>query len=217
MNSIRLLIADDHPLIAEGICNTFFNHPVIKVVAVVNNGTEVLKVLKNEIVDIVLLDIEMPVMNGIDCAKAIRENYKEVKVIILSMYQEASLIKQLVQIGVKGYMLKTIPKEELLLAIQKVFDGHEYFSSDVTKALLQDKDSEKIIQFTEKSKLLDTLTKREIEIISYISQGFTNPQIGEKLFISPRTVDSHRTNVMKKLDIHNVAGLIRFAFQNGLS
>lgn len=217
MSSIRLLIADDHPLIAEGIRNTFSNDSRINVVAVVNNGEEVLEVVKKEIVDVVLLDIEMPKMNGIDCAKAIISKHKEVKVIILSMYQEASLIKELIQIGVKGYMLKTIPKEELLLAIQKVFEGQEYFSSDVTKALLQDKNSEKIIQFTEKSQLLELLTKRETEIISLISQGFTNPQIAEKLFISPRTVDSHRTNVMKKLDIHNVAGLIRFAFQNGLS
>jgi two-component system response regulator NreC len=217
MSSIRLLIADDHPLIAEGIRNTFSNNLSIDVVAVVSNGEEVLEVIKNKVVDVVLLDIEMPKMNGIDCAKAIVSKHTEVKVIILSMYQEASLIKELIQIGVKGYMLKTIPKEELFLAIQKVYDGQEYFSTDVTKALLQDKNSEKIIQFTEKSKLLELLTKRETEIISYISQGFTNPQIAEKLFISPRTVDSHRTNVMKKLDIHNVAGLIRFAFQNGLS
>jgi two-component system response regulator NreC len=217
MSTIRLLIADDHPLIAEGIQNTFLNHSFIQVIAVVNNGEEVLEVLRTTVVDVLLLDIEMPKMNGIDCAKEITTKHKDVKIIILSMYQEASLIKKLIQIGVKGYMLKTIPKEELVLAIQKVFEGQEYFSSDVTKALLQDKNSEKIIQFTEKSKLLDLLTKREIEIISYISQGFTNPQIGEKLFISHRTVDSHRTNIMKKLNLHNVAGLIRFAFQNGLS
>lgn len=217
MSSIRLLIADDHPLIAEGIKNTFEDDSTIDVVGLVNNGQQVIEHLKELVVDIVLLDIEMPVLNGIDCAKIISNKYPEVKVIILSMYQEASLIKELMQIGIKGYMLKTIPKEELLLAIKKVFNGQEYFSSDVTKALLKGQSSEKIIQFTEKSKLLELLTKREIEIINLVSQGFTNAQIGKKLFISHRTVDSHRTNVMKKLDIHNVAGLIRFAIQNGIS
>jgi len=133
------------------------------------------------------------------------------------MYQEPSLIKSLVQIGVKGYMLKTIPKEDLLMAVEKVYEGYDYFSTDVTKALLLDNDAQKAIQFTEKSKFLKLLTSRELEIISLISQGLTNSQVGGKLFISPRTVDSHRTNIMKKIEVHNVAGLIRFAFQNGLS
>ncbi|WP_139957448.1 response regulator [Flavicella sediminum] len=217
MKPIRLLIADDHPLIAEGIKNTFTSNAFIEVVSVVTNGEEAIDFLKKEVVDIALLDIEMPKMNGLACAKEILANYQPVKVIMLSMYQEASLIKELIEIGVKGYMLKTIAKDELILAIQKVHGGQEYFSSDVTKALLLNKNSEKVIQFNEKSKLLELLTKREIEIIGFIAEGLTNIQIGEKLFISPRTVDSHRTNLMKKLDLHNVAGLIRFAFQNGLS
>lgn len=214
---IRILIADDHPLIAEGIKNTFENQSGFLVVGVVNNGREVIGFIENELVDIVLLDINMPEMDGIECAKIILSDFKEIKVAMLSMYQESSIIKSLIEIGVKGYMLKTIPSDELLLAIKSIHNGKEYFTSDVTKALISEDNSTSFNQFIKKSPLLKELTSREKEIIKFISQGFTNTQTGEKLFISPRTVDTHRTNIMRKLDIHNVASLIRFAFQNGLS
>lgn len=118
--------------------------------------------------------------------------------------------------GVKGYMLKTIPSDELLMAVKKIYEGKEYFNADVTKALLTDEKSTVLHTYKKKSPLLETLTNREIEIIKHISQGNTNTQIAELLFISPRTVDTHRTNIMRKLDVNNVASLIRFAFQNGL-
>lgn len=217
MNTIKVLIADDHPLIADGIKNTFDKQNNIEIVGIANTGKEVLSILAVEQIDIVLLDIEMPIMNGIDCAKVIVEKFPEVNIIMLSMYQEVSLIRKLIEIGVKGYMLKTIPKEDLIAVIEKVHLGEEYFSSDIVKALLLGKDSQKTIQFNEKSTLLELLTSREKEIVTFISKGMTNTEVGEKLFISPRTVDTHRTNIMKKIEVHNVAGLIRFAFQNGLS
>ncbi len=214
---IKILIADDHPLIAEGIKNTFENKSEFLVVTVVNNGEEAINYIEKNIVDIALLDINMPIMDGIECAKKIISEFKDVKVAMLTMHQEKSLIQKLIQIGVKGYMLKTIPSEELLLAIKNIYNGKEYFNSDVTKALISDDDSSSFNQFTKKSPLLSNLTTREKEIIKLISRGLTNNQIGEKLFISPRTVDSHRTNIMRKIEVNNVASLIRFAFQNGLS
>jgi two-component system response regulator NreC len=214
---IRILIADDHPLIAEGIKNTFSNQLDFEVVGMANNGEEAIEFIKENEVDVALLDINMPKLDGIQCAKIILSDFKEIKVAMLSMYQESSIIKSLIEIGVKGYMLKTIPSDELLLAIKSIYNGKEYFTSDVTKALISDDNSTSFNQFIKKSPLLEELTSREKEIIKFISQGFTNTQTGEKLFISPRTVDTHRTNIMRKLDIHNVASLIRFAFQNGLS
>ncbi|PQJ80224.1 response regulator [Polaribacter porphyrae] len=214
---IKILIADDHPLIAEGIKNTFQNQIDFKVVAIVENGKAVLEYLEQHSVDVVLLDINMPIMDGIECATHITRNYNDVNVAMLSMHQESSIIKKLIEIGVKGYMLKTIPSDELLLAVKKINSGKEYFNADVTKALLSDDKPNTLRQFSKKSPLLDDLTTREKEIIKYLSQGFTNTQIGEKLFISPRTVDTHRTNIMRKIDVHNVASLIRFAFQNGLT
>ncbi|WP_439128536.1 response regulator transcription factor [Polaribacter sp.] len=214
---IKILIADDHPLIAEGIKNTFENLEDFNVIGIVNDGKEAIDYIEKHLVDVALLDINMPIMDGIECAKEIIKNHKHVKVAILSMYQEASIIKNLIEIGVKGYMLKTIPSDELLLAIKNIYQGKEYFNTDVTKALISDNKPNSLHQYKKKSPLLDDLTSRELEIIKYISQGLTNTQVGEKLFISPRTVDTHRTNIMKKLDIHNVASLIRFAFQNGLT
>ena len=214
---IKILIADDHPLIAEGIKNVFDKTADFKVMAVVNNGQEALDFINNNIVDVVLLDINMPIMDGIECAKQIIKDFKDVKVAILSMLQESSIIKNLISIGVKGYMLKTIPSDELLFAVKTMYNGKEYFNSDVTKALLSDENSIPIYQHKNKSPLLDSLTTREIEIIKCVSQGLTNTQISQKLFISSRTVDTHRTNIMRKLDIHNVVSLMRFAFQNGLT
>ena len=213
---IKILIADDHPLIAEGIKNTFDNQEDYQVVAVVNNGEKAIEFISQHLVDIALLDINMPVMDGIECAKKITSNFKDVKVAMLSMYQESSIIKSLIDIGVKGYMLKTIPSDELLLSIKNIYNGKEYFNTDVTKALLSE-DTTTFHKYKKTSPLVDELTSREKEIIKYISQGLTNNQIGEKLFISPRTVDTHRTNIMRKINVHNVASLIRFAFQNGLT
>lgn len=213
---IRILIADDHPLIAEGIQNTFTDNDDFKVVQIVTNGKEALDAISEKIIDIVLLDINMPVMDGIECAKQIIQKYPEVKIAMLSMHQEASIIKNLIDIGVHGYMLKTIPSDELQTAIKTIYKGNNYFNADVTKALLSNNTSSSI-SYQQKSPLFDELTNREKEIIKLVAQGNTNTQIGEELFISPRTVDTHRTNIMKKLDIHNVASLIRFAFKNGLA
>lgn len=214
---IKILIADDHPLIAEGIKNTFDNNSEFNVIEVVKNGNEAINFIKTHAIDVALLDINMPIMDGIECAKEIVKNHNQVKVAILSMYQESSIIKNLIEIGVKGYMLKTIPSDELLLAIKNIYQGKEYFSTAVTKALISDDKPNSFLQYKKKSPLLNDLTTREKEIIKYISQGLTNAQVGEKLFISPRTVDTHRTNIMRKIDVHNVASLIRFAFQNGLT
>ena len=214
--AIRVLIADDHPLMAEGIANTFEGIDDIEVKAVVANGQEALDLILEDIFDVVLLDIDMPVLNGIDCAKEIIGKYSDVKVAMLSMHQEASLIKSLIAIGVKGYMLKTIPQDELIYAVKQIYQGKDYFNASITKALLNPEQNNKTVKVIDKSPLLEELTARELEILELIAKGSTNTQIGEKLFISPRTVDTHRTNIMNKLEIRNVAGLVRFAFQNGL-
>lgn len=216
--AISVLVVDDHPIMANAISDALKSDDKINILSILKNGQEALDFLKNIPVDVILLDVDMPVLNGIETAKQIIPNYPNTKVAMLSMHQEASIIKELVEIGVKGYMIKTIPKEELVTAIKVIFSGKDYFNADVTKALLFNKNTpKKIEEQKEKSPLLETLTDREKEIIMAISKGLTNTQVGEKLFISPRTVDTHRTNIMKKLDIHNMASLIRFAFQNGLS
>lgn len=204
----KILIADDHPIMADSIRSLLESSDSISVVGIVHNGRDVLDLLSKTAVDIALLDIDMPVMNGLECAQKIKADFPKVKVVILSMHQEKAMIRGLMELGIKGYMLKTIPKEELILAIETIQRGGEYFNSEITKALMASEPANK-------SDLAE-LSEREIEIIKLIANGLTNPQIGEELFISPKTVDVHRTNIMKKIGVNNVAGVVRFAFQNGL-
>jgi two-component system response regulator NreC len=215
--AIKVVIADDHPLIADGIKSNINRDKNFEVVAIVNNGKEALDYLQQNQVDILLLDIDMPIMSGIDCATNLIEQQHPVKIVMLSMHQDAYTIKKLIDIGVQSYLLKTVDSKELCYALQKVQNGENYFNADVTKAILDNKPSQSFASSALVSPLVDELTKREKEILVEICKGLNNTEIGEKLFISPKTVDVHRTNVMRKLDVHNVVSLVRFALRNGLA
>jgi len=210
---IRIILCDDHKIITEGISDLLSSEEDIQIVAVCHNGQEVLDTLISSDPDILLLDIDMPVMNGFECAEAVLEKDPRVKIAMLTMHEEKALIKRFIEIGVKGYFLKTIGKEELMRALRRIAEGEDYFPSDVTKALLREKIVSPNIT---KDPLLSELSDRETEIIRYVAKGKSNKEIAEDLYISPRTVDTHRSNIMRKLDVHNVAGIIRFAFVNGL-
>lgn len=209
MKKLKVLICDDHQIIVDGLKSLVNSIEDFEVVATANNGKEVLDILKLLSVDIILMDIDMPVMNGLDATTLIKEKYKYVKVIILSVHSEKGMIKNLIELGVDAYLLKNASRDELETAIRQVYKGGEYFSSGVTQSLLK-KDEDKLTD-------LDVdITKREVEILKLISSGLTNKEIGEKLFISHRTVDTHRTNLMRKLDVKNIAGLVSFALKKGL-
>ena len=211
---IRILLADDHTIITDGITDLFSNEEDLHIVKVCHNGQEVLDSILEVAPDIVLLDIDMPVMNGFECAEAILQSHPDIKIAMLTMHEEKALIKRFIEMGVKGYFLKTIGKVELTRAIRRIAQGEEYFPSSVTKALLSEKPATSNIEY---SPLIQTLSEREKEIIQWVAKGMSNKEIAKQLFISPRTVDTHRSNIMRKLDVHNVAGIIRFAFQNGLA
>ncbi|RLD52349.1 MAG: DNA-binding response regulator [Bacteroidetes bacterium] len=214
MKEIRLLVVDDHQIIIDGLKSLLEDEADFKLVGEANNGREALDVLKLLDVDIVLMDIDMPVMNGIEATKQIIKDFPNVKVVILSMHKEGGLIKNLIAIGAHGFLLKNSDQNELIGAIRKVASGDRYFSPDVTMSLLS-KTSINTTAF-DSMETLSQLTERETEILKLIAEGYSNKEIGEKLFISHRTVDTHRTNLMKKLDVNNIAGLIKFAIQNGL-
>jgi two-component system response regulator NreC len=210
MSKINILLTDDHQIIIDGLKSLLKNSDEITVCAEANNGREALRILGILSVDVVLMDIDMPVLNGIDTLKEIRKQYRDVKVIILSMHDEAGMIKSLIELGANGYLLKSCSKDELVDAITKVADGQSYFSTDVTMALLKPANA---LNPEPKNELL---TDRETEILKLIAAGFSNKEIGDRLFISHRTVDTHRTNLMKKLDVNNIAGLISYAIRNGI-
>lgn len=209
---IKVLLADDHQMILDGLSMLLDQEPDIEKVQEVTDGELVMKVLETVEVDIVVLDIEMPRMDGIETSRAIKAKYPEVKILILTMYNKKSFIEQLVQAGAMGYILKNRGKEELIDAIRKIANGGKYFGDSVTETLINS-----LIDDNETSKpIAVVLTRREKEILQHIIQGMSTPQIAEKLFIANSTVESHRRNLIDKTGVPNTKALIAFAYENGL-
>lgn len=207
---INVAIADDHQIVIDGLKALLDNEPDFAFKAHALNGRAALDLAENLNIDVFLMDIDMPEMDGIEATKVLKREYPDIKVIILTMHDEKSLIRMLMDLGADGYLLKNSDQAELSLAIRNVHEGKKHFSSEVTMSLLQPDEPET------QQENLKGLTEREIEILKHIAEGLSNKEIGDKLFISHRTVDTHRTNLMKKLEVHNIAGLIRFAIKNGL-
>lgn len=212
MSKIKILLVDDHQIIIDGLKSLLNNSDEIVVAGEANNGREALRIIDLITIDVILMYIDMPVMNGIDTLKEIGKRGLSVRVIILSMHQEAGMIKSLMNIGAHGYLLKSSSQDEVIDAIQKVASGQFCFSPEVTLSLLNKPQN----NFQDSNPQIELLTDRETEIIRLIAEGFSNKEIGAKLFISHRTVDTHRTNLMKKLNVSNIAGLISYAIKNGI-
>jgi DNA-binding NarL/FixJ family response regulator len=214
MTQTSIILADDHQIILDGLRSMLNGHRLFRVVATANNGNDLLKNIDIFQPDLVISDIEMPGLNGFDAAKLIRERYPQLKIIILSMYKEPSLIKKLIAIGVDGYLIKTSDQEELIAGILQVIKGQKFFAGEVTVALTQPDQPEN--QQSEVLERIAGLSDRELEIVKLICEGLNNREIGEQLFISHRTVDTHRTNLMRKLEVHSVVELIKIALKSGL-
>ncbi|MFY7971643.1 MAG: response regulator [Flavobacteriales bacterium] len=208
--STQILLVDDHQIVIDGIRALLATEKNVEIKGEAHNGAEALEMLHLLKVDIALMDLDMPTMGGLEATKLIRAKFPEVKIIVLTMHDEKAMVQSMIDAGADGYLLKNSPKAELLRAISAVSGGESYFPAEVKSILLQ-ADFEQ----ARKGKLAD-LTDREMEILKCIAEGHSNKEIGERLFISHRTVDSHRTNLMQKLDVHNIAGLVRIAITNGL-
>ena len=215
MNTIKVFLVDDHQLILDGIISLIQNDEQIEIIGVAHNGKEAIDNIKQLQPNIILMDVDMPIMNGIMASKLLLEQNPNIKIIILSMHAEKALIENLMQLGIKGYLLKSSSKTELIDTIKKVHEGGNAYSNEIILELSKEQnDNSELIQNVLTHEFL--LTKREIEILRQIAEGYSNTEIGDKLFISPRTVDTHRTNMMKKLDVKNIAGLIKYAYKTGL-
>ncbi len=208
--SVSLLLVDDHAIVTDGLKALLSDEPNYTIKGVAQNGRMAIDMLNVLNFDIILMDIDMPEMNGIDAVKHIKKKMPEKKILMLTMHDEKAMIKMMMEIGADGYLLKNSPKAELIKALESLVNNEPYFSEEVASLLLQP-DKEK-----SNSPLPAELTEREIEIIKLVSEGFSNKQIGERLFISHRTVDTHRTNLMNKIGVHNVAGIVKFAVAHGL-
>lgn len=203
----KLLLADDHQIILDGLKKIIEEDPSLEIVGMQRNGEEVLKALKKQQVDILCMDIEMPIKDGVEVSKIVKEEYPDIKILILSMYNRPELVKQLAGIGVDGFVKKDAGKLELLLAIEQLGNGDTYYSQHFTQSLIES-------QHIKPPEV--QLTTREKEILQLLSEGKNSHEIAEALFISPHTVQTHRKNLLSKFDVNNTTTLISKASHLGI-
>lgn len=213
MANIKILLADDHKIVRDGIKLMLESQAGIDVIAEAENGKDVLKKLENQIVDLIVMDINMPEMDGITATRTIKEKYPDLKVLALTMSNDDLHIRQMIQAGASGYIMKSAGRNELKDAIHTIMDGKHYFSDEATQSIMMD-----LVKGKGKSSSPDPIhiTDRELEILELIVKEFTNQEIAEKLYISSRTVDAHRRNLLQKTGARNTAGLVKYAFQHNL-
>ena len=204
---IKIIIADDHSLIRDGLKAMLQKDNFCTIVGEAANGIELLELLKSVDLDVVCTDISMPEMDGVEATTFISKNFPKIKVVCLSMHEEVAFIKQMMEAGAAGYVFKDAPREELQLAIETVHKGKKYFNQKLFDILLNVESN---------GKEENVLSGREKEILKLIAEEYTNPEIAEKLFLSVRTIDTHRQNLIQKLNVKNTAGLVKYAIKSGL-
>jgi DNA-binding NarL/FixJ family response regulator len=200
-------------MLKDGLKAMLKDNEEIEVIAEASNGLEVLEVMDKNPADVVLLDINMPVLDGLETCKKLKQIFPMAKILVLTMYEEGNLISKMVKYGAKGYILKNTGKEKLIEAIKTVYQGGTFFSDRVKDALISSMVSAKK---KAGNSFLPGLTRREKEIIGLIVNEYTTHEIAEKLFISEKTVETHRKNLLQKLNARNTAGLVRIAMEKGL-
>ena len=208
---IKILIADDHPVVRKGLWSCLSTKTNFKIVGEACDGAEALQKVKELAPDIVLMDIDMPKKNGLEVTQALRKEAPDVKVLILSMQSTRDTVLRIIKAGARGYVLKDAPTDELARAIESVNAGQAFFSPSVAQIALN-----QCLDDADDTKPLAKLSERESEVVALIAEGKSNKEIAMHLGIGVRTIETHRERIMRKLDIHSVAGLTRFAIANGM-
>jgi DNA-binding NarL/FixJ family response regulator len=211
MEQVKLIIADDHNLFRNGLKLLLSGYSHIKVVAEASDGKELLELLETIKADAVLIDIEMPVLNGIDAARSAIEKFPDLKIISLSMYGEEEYYYRMINVGVKGFILKNSEIAEVIKAIDTVMNGGTYFSPDVLYNVVKN-----IQTVTKSPNHITTVSGREQQVLEQICKGLSNQEIADTLFISKRTVEKHRASLLLKTNTKNTAHLVMFAIENKL-
>ncbi len=206
----KVLLVDDHQIVMDGLKRILEGSSIFEVVGTLTSGEQALKFIDHCAIDVLLTDLDMPKMSGSDLTQKVKADHPDLKVMILSMHNDPVLVKELVGIGIDGFLVKTASEEEIILAVKKVLEGQQYYSHEITSSLIN-----QVVEPPQIKKQFQ-LTERELEILQLVADGLSTKEIGNQLFISTRTVDSHRLSIMRKLEVKNIAGLIRFAFKNKL-
>lgn len=215
MEKIRILLADDHQLFLDGLSALLGQIASVEIVAAVSDGAQLLEKLKGSEGDLVIVDLHMPVLDGLETTKMIRELYPAVKVLGLTMDNEVDSVQDMLEAGASGYILKNTGKAELETAILQVMKGEVYLSQSLSNQLAQRLLLKKKAVVEEACEL-DMLTEREVEILKMVALENSNTEIAEKLYISPKTVETHRKNLMKKIGVRNSLGIYKFAVKHQL-
>lgn len=209
MKPIKIIIADDHTLFINGLQLLLKDEAWIEIADVANDGKELLAVLTASVPDMVLLDINMPLLNGLEAARHIRRQYPSLKLVVLSTYSEDHIVEKAKAIGINGYLLKNCSKEELLQTLQLVMTGHTSFPYRAVRQTSLPEMEDGFLQQL-------NLTRREMEILQLVKTGLTNQQMADKLFLSIYTVETHRKNILQKLGLKNSVSLMKFIMENNL-
>lgn len=203
---IKVILVDDHHIVLDGLESLLQQEPEFQVMASLRSGEEVLEMLKTQQPNILLTDFSLPGISGIDFVRQVKRLYPQIKIIVLSMHDEAHIIKSVLKEGVEGYLLKNIQHSELKSAIRHVAQGLPYVSPEVTRLLMDEMNKPKDEP--------ELLTDRELDVLRLIAKEFSNKEIADKLFISERTVETHRKNIFRKTKTSSLVGLIKFAYEH---
>jgi len=213
--AINVMLVDDHPIVLQGIESVLSLEEDIKVVAKAANGREAVSLVVKHNLDVVVMDISLPGLNGLEATQKILKQNKHIKVLILSMHENRVFIEKALSYGAKGYVLKESASEEIIQAIREVYNGRYFLSAKISSFVINDFIVQK--HKTLKLRSISILTNREREILQLIVEGMSNKKIAQSLNISLKTALVHRNNIMHKLDMHNEAQLVRFALAEGIS
>jgi len=211
-NKIKILIADDHQLILDGLKLMLGGQSDFEVVGTVHNGLEAINTIRERHIDVLVMDLNMPEMNGLEACRIIRKEFPGLKILILSMLADAKLIKNVLKEGATGYMLKNSGQDELSEAIRNVSQGKVHYDERVMELMLETKKT----KAQNSTEMIPSLSRREKEILQLVIDEMTTPEIAAKLFIGIGTVESHRRNMISKLGVRNTAGLVSKAYQYGI-
>ncbi len=209
-DTIRIVIVEDHTIVREGL-RPLLEGRGVEVIGEAGDGLEAVKLVKELAPQVVIMDVGLPRLGGIEAARRIMKGNPEMKVIMLTIHDEPQYVFKSLEAGATGYLVKEAPLEELMTAIKAVMRGETYLSSNFPPGLIES--YAKMVKRGKKADEFSQLTRREREILQYIAEGHTSPQIAKMLFISKKTVENHRANIMEKLDIHDTAGLVRYAIK----
>jgi two-component system, NarL family, nitrate/nitrite response regulator NarL len=212
---IRIFMVDDHPIVRSGLVVELEKSPHLEVTGTAGSGKEALEKIGPVQPDIVLLDISMPDMTGFEVIRLLRKKIPGIKVIALTIQDGKSYVLEMTRLGVNGYVLKDAPPEELINAIESVYNDNPYYSSKVSDIILRHYTEN--VRGSKKSFIDETLTRRELDVLVRLADGLTNKEIAKELFVSVRTVEAHRERIMQKLNISSVAGLTKYAITHGIT